>query len=371
MISRDDYFFILEGLVNNQSLLSLGDLIDMKIGVKCRECTEKLLNLNKCSEWRNLENIKSQKANLYMSNVGLEHIQSENKKLEQKKKEEDEKKENDKEEEKDDNNNLFFSGGYSYNNNNIYAGNKVIPVISSNNSINQNQNSNIDTQKNKINIILPEKNSNHIDVLINKLPEGTINKYYQESLKNQFSYTNDINTIIGNMNLSQQTQSVNNFNSRGLSNDKNLSSSNYNNQGKYVVPYSITNSHVIKDLQQYEEEMSKGKKRKKTTYNAKSAGKYKRQKGRKNPPTIINTIASIAQELIDNDEDLKEYKNSPPKIENNDNNIYDQSEINNNTDYRNYNLGNDEIMNYGKINLEEIQSNPEDEKDIISKYNLK
>lgn len=369
-ISRDDYFYILEGLVNNQSILSLGDLIDMKIGVKCRECTEKLLNLNKCSEWRNLENIKSQKANLYMSNVGLEHIQSENKKLEQKKKEEDEKKENDKEEEKDDNNNLFFSGGYSYNNNNIYAGNKVIPVISSNNSINQNQNSNIDTQKNKINIILPEKNSNHIDVLINKLPEGTINKYYQESLKNQFSYTNDINTIIGNMNLSQQTQSVNNFNSRGLSNDKNLSSSNYNNQGKYVVPYSITNSHVIKDLQQYEEEMSKGKKRKKTTYNAKSAGKYKRQKGRKNPPTIINTIASIAQELIDNDEDLKEYKNSPPKIENNDNNIYDQSEINNNTDYRNYNLGNDEIMNYGKINLEEIQSNPEDEKDIISKYNL-
>ena len=369
-ISRDDYFYILEGLVNNQSILSLGDLIDMKIGVKCRECTEKLLNLNKCSEWRNLENIKSQKANLYMSNVGLEHIQSENKKLEQKKKEEDEKKENDKEEEKDDNNNLFFSGGYSYNDNNIYAGNKVIPVISSNNSINQNQNSNIDTQKNKINIILPEKNSNHIDVLINKLPEGTINKYYQESLKNQFSYTNDINTIIGNMNLSQQTQSVNNFNSRGLSNDKNLSSSNYNNQGKYVVPYSITNSHVIKDLQQYEEEMSKGKKRKKTTYNAKSAGKYKRQKGRKNPPTIINTIASIAQELIDNDEDLKEYKNSPPKIENNDNNIYDQSEINNNTDYRNYNLGNDEIMNYGKINLEEIQSNPEDEKDIISKYNL-
>ena len=60
----------------------------MKIGVKCRECTEKLLNLNKCSEWRNLENIKSQKANLYISNVGLEHIQNENKKLEQNMKEE-------------------------------------------------------------------------------------------------------------------------------------------------------------------------------------------------------------------------------------------------------------------------------------------
>ena len=75
-ISKEDYFYILEGLVNNQSIISLGDLIDMKIGVKCRECTEKLLNLNKCSEWRILENIKSQKANLYMSNVGLEHIQN-------------------------------------------------------------------------------------------------------------------------------------------------------------------------------------------------------------------------------------------------------------------------------------------------------
>ena len=31
LISRDDYFFILEGLVNNQSIISLGDLIDMKI----------------------------------------------------------------------------------------------------------------------------------------------------------------------------------------------------------------------------------------------------------------------------------------------------------------------------------------------------
>ena len=34
LITRDDYFYILEGLVNNQSIISLGDLIDMKIGVK-------------------------------------------------------------------------------------------------------------------------------------------------------------------------------------------------------------------------------------------------------------------------------------------------------------------------------------------------
>ena len=361
-ISREDYFYILEGLVNNQSIISLGDLIDMKIGVKCRECTEKLLNLNKCSEWRILENIKSQKANLYMSNVGLEHIQSENKKLEQKKKEEEEENEKEENEEEKEENNLMNSGsGYSYMDNNIYVDNKVIPVVSSNNAKNQKD------QK----IVLPE-NSHHIDTLINALPEGTINKYYQESLKNKFSYTNDMNTIIGNMNLMKQSSSSN-FNNMGLSKDKNISMTNYNNQGKYIVPYSLTNSHFIKDLQQYEEEMSKGKRKKKKTINAKSAGKVKRQRGKKNPPTIINTIASIAQELIDTDEDLKEFKNtSPVKDDNNENKVGENTEIkyDNENDYRQYNIGNDEIMNYGKINLDEIQSDPEQEKDIISKYNL-
>jgi hypothetical protein len=338
----------------------------MKIGVKCRECTEKLLNLNKCSEWRILENIKSQKANLYMSNVGLEHIQNENKKLEQKKKEEEEDiKENT--EEKDEN--YFLNSGYSYMDNNIYVDNKVIPVVSSSTGTGKNQNN----QK----IILPKENSNHIDTLTNRLPEGTINKYYEESLKNKFSYTNDMNTIIGNMNLMKQSSSSN-FNNIGLSKDKNLSMTNYNNQGKYIVPYSLTNSHVIKDLQQYDEEMSKGKKKKRTNFTAKakstakSTGKVKSQRGKKKvPPTIVNTIASIAQELIDNDEDLKEIKNSSPVKEDKDiNNIGENTEIKIDNDYRQYNLGNDEIMNYGKINLDEIQSDPEQEKDIIKKYNL-
>ena len=75
MISRDDYFFILEGLVNNQSIISLGDLIDMKIGVKCRECTEKLLSMNKNIDWRDLEQIKKAKSNIYFSNIGTEHLQ--------------------------------------------------------------------------------------------------------------------------------------------------------------------------------------------------------------------------------------------------------------------------------------------------------
>ena len=216
---------------------------------------------------------------------------------------------------------------------------------------------------------MPEKNSNHIDTLTNRLPEGTINKYYQESLKNQSALTNDMNTIIGNMNSVKISQNINN-NNLNLSKDKDLSPSNYNKEGKYVVPFSITKSHVIKDLQKYEEEMSGGKKRKKT-YNAKSAGKYKVKKGKKNPPTLVNTIASIAQELIDNDEDLKDFKNpSPNKDYINENNINDKSEIDNNTGFKPFNIGNDEIMNYGKIDLNEIQIDPEQEKNIITKYNL-
>ena len=218
---------------------------------------------------------------------------------------------------------------------------------------------------------MPKKNSNHIDTLTNRLPEGTINKYYQESLKNKSAFTNDMNTIIGNMNSTKIYGSINNINNISLNKDKNLSPSNYNNQGKYIVPNSISNSHIIKDLQQYEEEMSKGKRKKKISYNAKSAGKYKRKKGQKNPPTLVNTIASIAQELIDNDEDLKEFKStSPIKSVTNENNIYEKSEGYDNTDNKQFNIGNDEIMNYGKIDLNEIQIDPEQEKNIITKYNL-
>ena len=362
-ISRDDYFFILEGLVNNQSILSFGDLIDMKIGVKCRECTEKLLNLNKCSEWRNLENIKCQKANLYMSNVGFEHIQEENKKKEEeeKKKLEEEKKEEEEEEKEDEIEENYIPGGYFFGNSNIYVDNKKIPVSSTNeiNTSSQNLNSN---QKNKRPIILPKKNSNHIDTLTNRLPEGTLNKYFQESLKNKLSFTNDMNTIIGNI-TGTQSKMIN----IGSSKDKYLSHSNFNNEGKYIVPYSITNSHILKDLKQYEDEMSGGKRKKKFNFNTKSAGKFRKQKGKKNPPTIINTIASIAQELIDNDEDLKEFKNpSPEKINEN----IGQSQEFINSEYNQYNEGEEENWNYGRINLDEIKVDSEQEKNIITKYNL-
>ena len=347
-ISREDYFFILEGLISNQSIISLGDLIDMKIGVKCRECTEKLLSLNKSCEWRNLEKIKSQKANLYMSNVGLEHIQNEIKKKEEEDKEEDEKEEEEiNTNQKDD---RFLPGGYSFSDHNIYVDNKIIPIEGKNNN-----------QDNNKKIILPEKNSNHIDTLTEKLPEGTINKYYQESLNNKFSFSNDMNSIIGN--TIKKSQDINN-----LGQDKNLLSSNYNKQGKYIVPYSLTNTHYIKDLEKYEEETSGGKNKKKSNYKAKSSGKVRRQRGKKNPPTLVNTIASIAQEIIDNDEDLKEYKNvSPEKTDTKENEIFLNSE---NIESNQFNIGDNEIMNYGKIDLNEYNIEPEKEKNIIAKYNL-
>lgn len=46
-LSNESFAFILEGLVENQNFVSLGDLSDLKIGVKMRESVEKILNINK------------------------------------------------------------------------------------------------------------------------------------------------------------------------------------------------------------------------------------------------------------------------------------------------------------------------------------
>jgi hypothetical protein len=46
-ISDKDFSIILEGLVNNQSIISLGDLEDTRIGVKIRESAQTILELNK------------------------------------------------------------------------------------------------------------------------------------------------------------------------------------------------------------------------------------------------------------------------------------------------------------------------------------
>jgi hypothetical protein len=79
-----DFSDILEGLVNNQSIISLGDLEDSKIGVKIRESAETILELNKkfLSEARTiiigLENeeskIKEDKNKISLYNLSLSSL---------------------------------------------------------------------------------------------------------------------------------------------------------------------------------------------------------------------------------------------------------------------------------------------------------
>ena len=248
MITRENYFFILEGLVHNQSIISLGDLIDTKIGVKCRECTEKLLNLNKNIEWRDLEMIKKQKANLYISNLGYDNIKEINEKI-----------------------------------------NDEYP-----------------------------------------------NKYFKESLDD---FTN---------------------NNKNKNEKNNLSPYNYNKHGKYIVPYSLEKTNNIKELEQYQEDNGDNKKKKR--YNnkninnkAKSTGKLKKSKN-KMPPTLLNIVASIAQEKFDKDEDLKEFNNISPLKHDNEEDMVDKEE---------------ESINYGNIDLDKMEyDNNIEEQNVISKYNL-
>ena len=248
MITRENYFFILEGLVHNQSIISLGDLIDTKIGVKCRECTEKLLNLNKNIEWRDLEMIKKQKANLYISNLGYDNIKEINEKI-----------------------------------------NDEYP-----------------------------------------------NKYFKESL-DDFTKNN-----------------------KNKNEKNNLSPYNYNKHGKYIVPYSLEKTNYIKELEQYQEDNGDNKKKKR--YNnkninnkAKSTGKLKKSKN-KMPPTLLNIVASIAQEKFDKDEDLKEFNNISPLKHDNEEDMVDKEE---------------ESINYGNIDLDKMEyDNNIEEQNVISKYNL-
>lgn len=71
---NENFAYVIEGLVENQTLTSLGDLLDTKIGVKYRESTEKLLIINKkFGDWRDADTLKSQKVDFYMSNVMSEN----------------------------------------------------------------------------------------------------------------------------------------------------------------------------------------------------------------------------------------------------------------------------------------------------------
>ena len=296
MISRDDYFFILEGLVNNQSIISLGDLIDMKIGVKCRECTEKLLSMNKNIDWRDLEQIKKAKSNIYFSNIGTEHLQLQ---LE-------ESKEN-------------------------------------NSSIDTNEKPVYNLKRNKT-----REDNIPYDLKVKKILKECPNKYFKETIEKvqykKAKENEDINHII-----SPPKQPLD----KKISN---LSLNNYNKDGKYKVPYSIEKSNYIKELEKYQEENADGKNKKKKNA-PKSAAKIKKGKGRQKPePTLLNVIASITQEKIDNDEELKEFKYLNPE----------EKDTLKEMKYENT----EEDITYGNVELNEMKFDSKDEQNIIEKYNL-
>ena len=296
MISRDDYFFILEGLVNNQSIISLGDLIDMKIGVKCRECTEKLLSMNKNIDWRDLEQIKKAKSNIYFSNIGTEHLQLQ---LE-------ESKEN-------------------------------------NSSIDTNEKPVYNLKRNKT-----REDNIPYDLKVKKILKECPNKYFKETIEKvqykKAKENEDMNHII-----SPPKQPLD----KKISN---LSLNNYNKDGKYKVPYSIEKSNYIKELEKYQEENADGKNKKKKNA-PKSAAKIKKGKGRQKPePTLLNVIASITQEKIDNDEELKEFKHLNPE----------EKDTLKEMKYENT----EEDITYGNVELNEMKFDSKDEQNIIEKYNL-
>ena len=89
----------------------------------------------------------------------------------------------------------------------------------------------------------------------------------------------------------------------------------------------------------------------------KSAAKIKKGKGRQKPePTLLNIIASITQEKIDNDEELKEFKSlTKEEKENFKSTYYENTE---------------EDITYGNVDLNEMKFDIKDEQNIIEKYNL-
>ena len=364
-ITKDDYYYILEGLTSNQSILSFGDLSDMKIGVKYRVSTEELLSLNKgFNDWKNVKGVKVEKANFYTSNIYSEYVKQE------KIRENELISNSNKKFMKTDNNiflesqnmsNNLFNSNSSMNLNNSTSANKNKSATKNKNK-NKKDNKPIDKKEQRR--IVNEKvmkslynvpNSNFIDKLSEKLPVGNKNRFYEEPIKNENCYTNDVNKIIKNF---EEIQQINSFQ------NSDLNKLNFDKSGKFIVPYSMPNKHILQDLKKYEQDKNKGKSKKtlKTSpmnLRYRSANKI-RKKVVKNKPSLLNIIACLTQEIINNDKDLKEaigifYENFVnTDIEKNDSDKYDRGEG----------------LSYGKINLEEMIDNTENKGDFIAKYNL-
>lgn len=74
-----DFELIVESLVDNQSIISLGDLEETKIGVKLRESVDVILHLNKqfFSNEMSLENTQAKKFNFLKASLDMEQYKSE------------------------------------------------------------------------------------------------------------------------------------------------------------------------------------------------------------------------------------------------------------------------------------------------------
>ena len=226
---NENFAYVIEGLVENQTLTSLGDLLDTKIGVKYRESTEKLLIINKkFGDWRDADTLKSQKVDFYMSNVMSE------------------------------------------------------------NTLKRNEDINI--------------NNNNESILLKST----------SSLKTSTNFNRDINTVIAP--LSPNKTSYNKF----ISNE-NIEQPTINMKplpgGKIVVPFSIPNTNYLKQSGKKTEQKSTSKSKPSSSTRKRTTSTSPRRKvspkgktATTNIPkhSILNTIASFTQEVINNNPQLFE-----------------------------------------------------------------
>ena len=391
-IVNENYQFILEGLVDNQTLESLGDLIDMKIGVKYRESTEKLLLLNKKFEsWQESANVKNQKIDFFMSSVGFDKLEKEKNEREKLmhslkiKEAEDEEKENNIDINNVDNNNE------SLNKNKFQQ--KINKVINTKKMLNNIKEGNSISIKD---LNLPKENSNYVETKGEELFKNIKpNLQLQRSMNNGEIYSKDINKIIEHINPNQKNYDdfiiadhLNNFNDNNNSINKN---------NKIVVPFSLPGTNLLKESQklmhqndEFNDTNVSLKKSKRGGYssrfrntsssmrrispntNRNTSRSKSKKKNEKKPMSILNTIASFTQEVINTDIDLQKSLGIHVE-ESNDNNI----NTNNNLRYSNLNdiNSNNNIYNNNyninkKNSNDELKSDKKNKEDIIGKYKL-
>ena len=244
---------------------------------------------------------------------------------------------------------------------------------------------------------LPKENSNYVetkgeDLFKNIKP----NLQLQRSMNNGEIYSKDINKIIEQLNPNQKNYDdfiiadhLNNFNDNNSLN---------NNNNKIIVPFSLPGTNLLKESQKLmnkdneindinNKSLKKSKRggfnnsyrntsnsmrRVSPNTNRNTSRSKSKKKNEKKPMSILNTIASFTQEVINTDIDLQKSLGIHVE-ESNDNNI----NTNNNLRYSNLNdiNSNNNIYNNNyninkKNSNDELKSDKKNKEDIIGKYKL-